>query len=151
MDFFIYDEKGNLVTKSNLYDFDYNLEIDFEKHTYDILLEILELLYKLSTECYSDIIKLSYFIISEIDRLKYDIRKKEYSVFNKLVHKLFKILDIIGNVEEKMRIYTDYNKYIRGVDNSDINPVSPVSSPQIKTPGYLKKPIKKFINRINKD
>lgn len=128
----VYDQFGN-VTESNLSDYDYTLIIDFENLEPSVSEGILNELYRGSTECNNDIILLSNIIINLLDEINYDITKDDYAPLVKLIHKLFGILVKLNINEEKMIIYNNFNKYIKGRPETPISsPSSPVSPPIIK-------------------
>ena len=125
----IYDHLGNEI-KSNLIDHDYNLIIDYENISYKECISILNLLYTSSSLCHTDIVILSDIIIDKLLIIQYDIIKPEYRDLVELIHRLFYILNKIGNQTQKMIIYRDFNRFIKPKTQS--NPSSPVSPPVIK-------------------
>lgn len=127
----IYDYLG-IEYSSEKYDYDYNLIIDYEKFSYKECHAILNFLYKGSSLCEPDIIRLADIIIDRILIIQYDIVKPEYKDLVELVQQLFKVLNKIGNKTQKMIIYRNFNRFIKSKEKS--NPSSPVSPPPPQTP-----------------
>jgi len=133
-------------------DFDYSLEIEYERISEEELRKILNILYTSSSECFTDIENLADEVIRRQGDCGYSIRDVSNVPLKKLIFSTFESLKKISVYMEHpspriQTIYDLYQKYMHGTES----PVSsPVVSPKIykenkgiKLPKIMKKVTKK--------
>lgn len=135
-------------------EFDYTLEIEFERLSDRDLHGILNLLFKCSTECHGDIELLADEVIRRLDAVNYEIRERHNRKLNQLIIATFntlkKLVPYRPSTGTKIQIIHDrYNRYMAG-DSSPV--VSPVTSPKVDevVPPKIMKKVKKVYDKTPK-
>lgn len=126
-------------------DFDYTLEIEYERLSVSDLQYVLQCLYDCSSECYIDIEYLADEVISRLRECGTNIQLRHNRCLNRLIISTFDTLKSISKYMEFPSsriqiIYDDYQKYMHGVESPVASPVvSPKTEETTKVPKIMKK------------
>ena len=126
-------------------DFDYTLEINYERLSVSELHYVLQTLYVCSSECYIDIEFLADEVISRLRECGTNIQLRHNRCLNRLIISTFDTLKSISKYMEFPSsriqiIYDDYQKYIHGIESPVASPVvSPKREETVKVPKIMKK------------
>ena len=126
-------------------DFDFTLEIDYERLSVSELQFVLMTLYVCSSECYIDIERLADEVIVRLRECQYNIKLRENRYLLQLIVSTFEALKKISmykeNPSSRIRIlYDDYNTYVQNKGSPISSPViSPRVTDEVKQPKIMKK------------
>jgi hypothetical protein len=126
---------------------DYTLTIEFERLSVDELKYTLQILYRASSECYTDIELLADEVIRRLNEYRYSIREQYNKNFTQLIVSTFDTLKDISRfmTEPSPRIQIIYDNYRKYMYSMESPVTSPVFSPktdcveQVKAPKIMKK------------
>ena len=134
-------------------DFDYSLEIEYERISIEGLQIILNILYSCSSECFTDIENLADEVIRRQSDCGYSIQNESNVPLKKLIISTFDSLKRISRYMEYQSlriqiIYDLYQKYMHGIESPVASPVvSPKNYEEEKKQIKLPKIMKKVKNR----
>tara|TARA_B100000035_G_scaffold65629_1_gene53362 strand:+ start:475 stop:888 length:414 start_codon:yes stop_codon:yes gene_type:complete len=126
-------------------EFDYTLEIEYERLSVSELQYILQILYDCSSECYIDIEYLADEVISRLRECGTNIQLRHNRCLKCLIISTFDTLKSISKYMEfpssRIKIiYDDYQRYMHGIESPVASPVvSPISKEKTKVPKIMKK------------
>ena len=137
-------------------DFDYSLEIEYERISIEGLQIILNILYYCSSECFTDIENLADEVIKRQNDYGFSIQNGSNVPLKKLIISTFDSLKRISRYMEHPSpriqiIYDLYQKYMHGIESPVASPVvSPKNHEEEKKQIKLPKIMTKVKNRISK-